>query len=122
MSDSAHRRAWRFYVRDMIGFCERVRSYTAGYDQAAFIADSLRYDATIRNLELIGEAATHVPQSVRDRFPAVPWRAIVGLRNRLIHGYEGIDNDIIWTLVQDAVPKLPPALRDLLDTTSEDSP
>ena len=122
MSDSAHRRAWRFYVRDMIGFCERVRSYTAGHDQASFVADSLRYDATIRNLELIGEAATHVPQSVRDKFPDVPWRAIVGLRNRLIHGYEGIDNDIIWTLVQDAVPKLPPALRDLLATTSEESP
>ena len=70
MSDSAHRREWRFYVRDMIGFCERVLNYTAGHDQATFLADSLRYDATIRNLELIGEAATHVPQSVRDRFPA----------------------------------------------------
>lgn len=122
MSDSADRREWRFYVRDMIGFCERVLNYTAGHDQAAFIADSLRYDATIRNLELIGEAATHVPPSVRDRFPAVPWRAIVGLRNRLIHGYERVDNDIIWTLVQDAVPKLPPALHDLLDTTGEEPP
>ena len=121
MSDSDHRRAWRLYVHDMIEFCERVLNYTEGHDQAAFVSDSLRYDATIRNLELIGEAATHVPQSVRDRFPDVPWRAIVGLRNRLIHGYGGIDNDIIWTLVQDAVPKLLSALRDLLDKTSEDS-
>jgi len=105
----------------MIQFCERVRTYTAGQDQAAFIADSLRYDATIRNLELIGEAATHVPRSVRDSFPDVPWRAIIGLRNRLIHAYEGIDNDIIWNLVQDAVPRLLPALQQLLDATSEDS-
>ena len=121
MSDSDHRGAWRLYVHDMIEFCERVRNYTEGHDQAAFVSDSLRYDATIRNLELIGEAATHVPQSVRDTFPDVPWRAIVGLRNRLVHGYAGIDNDIIWTLVQDAVPRLLPALRDLLDRTSEDT-
>ena len=122
MSDAGQEsREWRFYVNDMIEFAEKILSYTEGMDQAAFVADSLRYDATIRNLELIGEAAIHVPRSVRDTFPDVPWRAIVGLRNRLIHGYEGIDNDIIWTIIQDAVPKLLPALRNLLNTTNEDS-
>ena len=121
MSDSDHRRPWHLYVQDMIEFGERVCNYTDGHDQATFVSDSLIYDATIRNLELIGEAATHVPQSVRDTSPDVPWRAIVGLRNRLIHSYGGIDNDIIWTLIQDAVPKLLPTLRDLLRVTSEDS-
>ena len=122
MSDAGQEsREWRFYVNDMIEFAEKILSYTEGMDQAAFVADSLRYDATIRNLELIGEAATHVPRSVRDTFPDVPWRAMVGLRNRLIHGYEGIDNDIIWTIIQDAVPKLLPALRNLLNTTNEDA-
>lgn len=121
MSDSDRCRPWRLYVQDMIEFGERVCNYTEGHEQATFVSDSLIYDATIRNLELIGEAATHVPQSVRDTSPDVPWRAIVGLRNRLIHAYGGIDNDIIWTLIQDAVPKLLPTLRDLLRVTSEDS-
>ena len=121
MSDSDRHRPWRLHVQDMIGFCERVRNYTEGHEQATFISDARTYDATIRNLELIGEAATHVPQSVRDTSPDVPWRAIVGLRNRLIHAYGGIDNDIIWTLIQDAVPKLLTTLHDLLRTTSEDS-
>ena len=120
MSDAGRSRNWLFYVKDMVEFCERVRRYTDGQDQAAFVADSLRYDATIRNLELIGEAAANVPQSVRDAFPDIPWRAIVALRNRLIHGYSGIDNDIVWTIVRDAVPETLLALRHLLDTIDKD--
>ena len=54
-------REWRFYLDDMIGFAERVLSYTDGLDQKSFDASRLNYDATLRNLELIGEAATHIP-------------------------------------------------------------
>lgn len=58
-------REWQFYVEDMIGFCERVRDYTAALDKAAFVASPMSYDATLRNLELIGEAATRIPETVR---------------------------------------------------------
>lgn len=122
MSDSGKvRREWRFYIRDMIGFCETVLSYTEGLDQNAFVADRLTYDATLRNLQLIGEAATHIPNEVRDAHTDVPWRAIVGTRNRLVHSYLTISDDIVWTIIQDAVPNLLPSLRVLLDTTNEDT-
>ena len=63
MSDANHEaRGWRFHVQDMIEFSEKVLSYTKGLDQATFIADDLTYDATLRNLELVGEAATHIPR------------------------------------------------------------
>ena len=104
-------------MNDMIEFAEKVRAYTSEMDQATFVADALTYDATLRNLELIGEAATHIPSAVRDEHPKIPWRAIIGARNRLAHGYLSVDDDLIWTMVQDAIPKLLPALRDLLDTT-----
>lgn len=81
---------------DMIAFAERVISYTMGLDQKAFVANGLVYDATLRNLELIGEAATHVPDAVRAANPQVPWRLLVATRNRLIHGYLGIDQDTLW--------------------------
>lgn len=58
-------REWRFYIQDMIDFGEKVLSYTEGMDRDVFIADGLTYDATLRNLELIGEAATHIPIEVR---------------------------------------------------------
>jgi len=74
VSEPSSKREWRFYLDDMIGFAERVIEYTDGLDQAAFEASAMTYDATLRNLELIGEAATHVPQVVRRESPQIPWR------------------------------------------------
>ncbi|MYA97503.1 MAG: DUF86 domain-containing protein [Nitrospinae bacterium] len=103
----------------MIEFCEKVFSYTDGLDQAAFVADSLVYDATLRNLELIGEAATRVPEEVCEAHPEIDWRGIIGTRNRLAHGYLGIDNDTVWDIIQIDVPGLLPELRKILNAKSE---
>ena len=73
----------------------------------------LVYDATLRNLELIGEAARNVPDEVRAKAPDVPWRRVVAVRNILIHGYLGIDNDVIWDIVQNEIGKLLRALEKL---------
>jgi len=97
-------REWGFYLDDMITFTEKVLAYTAGLDRESFEADEKAYDATLRNLELIGEAATHIPEEIRDSFSAIHWRQVVATRNRLIHGYLGIDNDILWSIIQDDIP------------------
>lgn len=60
-------REWRFYLGDMISFAEKVLVYTEGLDQTAFVASGLNYDATVRNLELIGEAATHIPVEIQEK-------------------------------------------------------
>ena len=120
MSEAGHKgREWRLFVHDMIEFCEKVLTYTNGLDQAAFVADGRTYDATLRNLELIGEAATHVPEEVCKAHPEIDWRGIVGTRNRLAHGYLSISDKIIWNIIQNIIPNLSPALRNLLDTTEE---
>ncbi len=106
-------REWRFYLNDMIDFAGKVLAYTEGFDQASFVVSGLTYDATLRNLELIGEAATHIPGEVRDAHPEIPWRMIIATRNRLIHGYLGIDNDTLWSIVRDDIPELLPMLQKL---------
>ena len=73
----------RLYLRDMVEFCERVAAYSAGHDQESLLADRMRYDAVLRNLELIGEAATRVPVNMRGLAPEIAWRQIIGTRNRL---------------------------------------
>jgi uncharacterized protein with HEPN domain len=115
-------RAWAFYLDDMIGFAEKVLAYTNGLDQGRFVREDLVYDATLRNLELIGEAATHIPESVRAANANVPWRLIVATRNRLIHGYLGIDNDTLWSIIQDDLPALLARLRELRDRSAPSSP
>ena len=106
-------REWRFYVDDMIAFAQKVQSYTHGLDQSGFVANGLTYDATLRNLELIGEAATRIPDAVRAAHPDIPWRLIIATRNRLIHAYLGIDDDTLWSIIQDDIPALLAALQKL---------
>ena len=112
MSDSAQRE-WRFYLDDMIGFAEKVIAYTDGLDQAGFVTSGLNYDATLRNLELLGEAATHIPDAVRTANSQIPWRLVIATRNRLIHGYLGIDTDTLWSIIRSDIPTLLPHLHTL---------
>jgi len=109
------KREWRFYIKDMIGFAESVVTYSDGFDLNEFENTGLNYDATIRNLELIGEAATHIPLEVKEQYPEIPWRLIIATRNRLIHGYLGIDNDTLWSIIKDDIPPLLVALGELFN-------
>lgn len=90
----------------MLTFAGKVLTYTQDLNQSDFVESGLTYDATLRNLELIGEAATHIPEIIRAAHPNIPWRMIVATRNRLIHGYLGIDNDTLWSIIRDDVPDL----------------
>lgn len=110
-------RAWRCYLQDMIEFGTKVVAYTEGMDKSAFLANGLVYDATIRNLELIGEAAGRIPSEVREVHDAIPWRDIVAMRNRLAHGYTGVNNDTVWQVIENEIPDLLAALRDLSTET-----
>ena len=112
MSDLVFR-SWGFYIEDMIGFCDHVFQYTDGLSLDDFVDDRLVYDATLRNLELIGEAATHIPDEIREKYPDIPWRMIVATRNQLIHAYLGIDNDTLWSIIREDVPELVIQLREL---------
>jgi uncharacterized protein with HEPN domain len=106
-------REWKFYLVDMISFAENVIAYTEGMDQEQFVASRLNYDATLRNIELIGEAASNIPDEVRQEFPQIPWRLVVATRNKLIHGYLGIDNDTLWSIILDDIPVVLVALKQI---------
>ena len=112
-------REWRFYVSDMLGFAENVVVYTDGLDQERFVASALNYDATVHNLILLGEAATHVPDKVRDFAGEIDWKQIVATRNRLIHGYMGINDDIVWDIIQNEIPVLITQLESLIKAADE---
>ena len=88
-------REWYFYLNDMVGFAENVVTYCEGLDLETFERTGLNYDATVRNLELIGEAANNIPKQIQEANSTVPWRQIIATRNRLIHGYLGSWKEII---------------------------
>lgn len=103
----------------MIEFTRKALEYTRGLDQAAFVANDLIYDAVLRNLELIGEAATRVPDAIRIAHPEVPWRQVIATRNRLVNGHLGIDDDTIWSIIEDDLQPLLDRLTLMLDEPHE---
>lgn len=95
---------------------ERVIEYTGEMTFEKFVADGLRYDATLRNLEIMGEAAKGVTEGVREQFADVPWRDLTGFRDRLAHSYDALDDRIVWDAVRRSVPATPVAVRAALET------
>ena len=110
----------RLYLGDMLQFCERAIAYTEDLSLEAVLADTMRYDATLRNLELIGEAATHVSPGLRALAPEIEWRRIVGTRNRVAHAYLGIEADTVWFIVTLHLPDPREQLRSLIARVSAD--
>ena len=109
-------REWKLFFDDLRGSCEKVISYTAGLSQEQFEQSRLNYDATLWNVQLLGEAAKNIPEEIRNQMPEVPWRELIGLRNRLVHGYFGINNQILWHVVSVEVPKLLQSLENIATT------
>jgi uncharacterized protein with HEPN domain len=104
-------RDWRLYLSDMIVCCKKVTRFVGASGRDEFLANELVYDAVIRNLEILGEAAKHIPDDVRARMPGVAWREIAGLRDWLAHGYFTLNPDILWTAINVEVPLLLPTLE-----------
>jgi uncharacterized protein with HEPN domain len=84
-------------------------------DFPAFYADRRTNLAVVRALEIIGEAARHIPAIIRRRHPQVAWQDMVAMRNKLIHGYFGVDLEVLWRTVQEDLPPLSDAIREMLE-------
>ena len=99
-------REYRLFLVDMRVSCAKILRYTHGMTLAEFLQDEKTFDAVVRNLEIIGEAAKQIPLDVRARYPEVEWRKIAGLRDVIAHEYFGIDTDILWDVIECRVPVL----------------
>jgi uncharacterized protein with HEPN domain len=109
----------KLFLEDMRASCQKVINYTHGLSRQEFLANTLIYDATLRNIEIIGEAAKHVPDSIRQQFPHVEWRKLTGMRDVVIHAYFGIDDNITWDVIQNKIPELLKQIDEILAAIGE---
>jgi len=103
----------RLYLDEMIDAMENALRFAEGRDQRDFQPGQIVFEAIVRQIEIIGEAAAHLPEDTQARAPTVPWANLIGMRTRLIHGYFAIDPDLVLSVVQDKLPTLLPEIRRL---------
>lgn len=101
-------------VRHMVEAAETARRFIAGRQRGELETDQMLMFALVRAVEIIGEAAGKVSQATRDAHPEIPWKAIIGMRNRLVHAYFEINTDILWVAVTAEIPALLPQLQALV--------
>ena len=101
-------------LEDMVRACEKIGRYLADRPRADFESDEQAFDATLKNLEVIGEAAKRLPAEFKESNPEIAWRDIAGLRDIIVHEYFALDRDIVWDVVRHRVPDLLVQLRPLL--------
>jgi uncharacterized protein with HEPN domain len=98
------------YVTDILAAAKEAQSYLDTVDKAAFLSDSMRQSAVIRQLAIIGEAAKRLSEGFREQHTDIPWRKMIGMRNILIHAYDHVDLDQVFNAVRNDLPELMQAL------------
>jgi len=93
-------------MNDILEAIGRIEECTTGQTFETFIHDKKTVDAVLRNPEIIGEAVRNVPGDIRRKYPAVPWRRVVGLRNVVIYQYFGVDLSVVWVIVSSHLEEL----------------
>ena len=102
-------------VLDIITSARLIRSYIEGMGLDEFLADIQLQDSVIRRIEIIGEASGRISPQFREAHPEIPWQAMRGMRNRMIHGYDDIDLNIVWNTTQESIPILLELIEPLLN-------
>ncbi|NPV60824.1 MAG: DUF86 domain-containing protein [Actinobacteria bacterium] len=102
------------YLQDILESIDDVQSFVAGMSYEDFANDRKTVNAVIRSIEVIGESARAVPDSVKRKNPSIPWEKMVSMRNKLIHEYFGVDIEIIWQTIQEDISPLRDDIAELI--------
>jgi len=108
-----------FYLQDILDSIAAIESFLPGIDRDGFAQDRKTYSATIRELEIIGEASGKVHEAIQNLNPDVPWRILKDFRNVLAHHYFGVNVDIVWDIVQKKLPELKEQITQILIEASQ---
>jgi len=110
----AAQRSARERLRDIEEAIEKINQFLSGKSFANFKQEAMLHDAVVRNLEIVSEASRHIPQSAKTKTSHIPWREIADFGNVLRHGYEGVQDPIIWSTIERDLPPLLATIRSLL--------
>lgn len=114
------KRAYSLFLHDILDAMSKIERYINKMDKDTFLQNDLVMDGVITNLNVIGEAARNIPEDVRERYPDIPWKRLIGLRNIITHVYFGIDYHIIWMIITENIPGIRPSIERAIKTQEHD--
>jgi uncharacterized protein with HEPN domain len=98
------------YLNDIVDSIVDIESFVKDISSDVFVTDHLRRNAVVRSLEIIGEAVKNIPDEVKNSYPVVPWKRMAGMRDKLAHGYFGVDYEGVWAVAVERLPEIKPVI------------
>ncbi len=114
-----HGRKPNIFIEDIKEAIDKINRYIQGLNYETFLKNDMVQDAVIRNLEIVGEAAKNIPNEIKEKYPDIPWRRMVGLRNIAVHEYFGVDLSIIWEIISSNLPETKPMIMKMYEDFNE---
>ncbi|MEK6756412.1 MAG: DUF86 domain-containing protein [Bacteroidota bacterium] len=106
------------FLNHIVDGAKLIGEYLAGASRDGFVANRMLQDAVIRELEVIGEATKNISEDLRSKYPDIPWNKMSGMRDKLIHGYFGVDLDAVWDTATKDIPELAIRIESILRSIS----
>jgi uncharacterized protein with HEPN domain len=113
------KRDYRLYLDEMIEAIGKILRYTESLTIEQFKEEEKTIDAVIRNFAIMGEAAKHIPPTIRKKYPDIPWKEMAGMRDKLIHEYFGIKYDVVWQTIKKRLPQVKLLLEAMIKQIDE---
>ena len=112
-------REYSLYLQDILSAMLAIDKFVEGMDFESFKKDDKTSSAVIKKFEIIGEAAKHIPEEMRNKYPQIKWKEMAGMRDRLIHFYFGIKYDLVWHTIKDVIPQVKPIIESIIKDIGE---